>query len=1016
MLNAARLMVLGFVLTCLASPLLAGIPSCTINQAGAQVDPTNVASIDFTVTFSEDVTGFNTTGVDVSSSSAPGVSVASVTGGPAIYTVTVNGMTGSGVVIATVLANSAVSVSTAENNTASTSTDNQVTYDITSPTVTVSLAVGQNDPTNNATINFRVLFSETVTGFDASDVSTGASTATGTLAINVTGGPADYNVQITGATGSGDVQIDVATSAANDTAGNASLAPTNTDNIVAFDNVAPDVTINQGGGQSDPTAVSPISFDVSFTESVTGFATGDVSISGTAGGTLVANVSGSGTTYTVTVTGMTTSGTVIVSINASVAQDAAGNNNNASTSTDNSVQWNETPVAPVLGAPTWPSVTVGGSDPSFSAAINVGQNLNVTFPSTDANPGNTLTTTVTVTGGSLTAAAAGFTGFTGATFNDPAPGISPHSVTLAGSAAAAGTITLQVQVSDGALTDTYDLAITITLGNVAPVLATPTSGVISIGGSDPFFTGAIALGGNLAVSFNATDGNAADTLTFTITVTGGTLTGAQAGFVESFPFSPAGGTSPETASLTGTAANTGTITLTISVSDGTVTDQYTLAITISSGNIAPVLASPTSGSITIGGTDPNFTGAVSTGSSLAVAFNATDANAADTLTFTITVTGGTLTAVQAGFSQTFPFSPAGGTSPETANLSGTAANAGTITLTISVSDGTVTDQYTLAITISVATPASISLLSPNGGETRVINSGALITWTNGGGFTGNVDILLSTDSGSSFPNTVASNISNNGFFNWTVPNLPSATARIRVRATGSGSPSDDSNADFTIVAGTLGGAVGHAGGVDSARTVTPGKKADGLHFYVANDAQSPAAFTITSISVSIATNDNSSNLAISHLAGVRLQNSSGANLETVLNSGTGWSVAGATVTVTFGSTTPLALNVPVGESRDFYVELFFTSVTVTGIPSPAYACRIDNTGGTALNGGGTSNYPGVVAGGSITLVSSVPGSDFDDETDNGNCTLAESQNLWPLILLLAVAAWVVRRRSRKVSA
>ena len=157
MLNAARLMVLGFVLTCLASPLLAGIPSCTINQAGAQVDPTNVASIDFTVTFSEDVTGFNTTGVDVSSSSAPGVSVASVTGGPAIYTVTVNGMTGSGVVIATVLANSAVSVSTAENNTASTSTDNQVTYDITSPTVTVSLAVGQNDPTNNATINFRVL-------------------------------------------------------------------------------------------------------------------------------------------------------------------------------------------------------------------------------------------------------------------------------------------------------------------------------------------------------------------------------------------------------------------------------------------------------------------------------------------------------------------------------------------------------------------------------------------------------------------------------------------------------------------------------------------------------------------------------------------------------------------------------------------------------------------------------------------------------------------------------------------
>lgn len=1011
MLSLGRLCLAMLLIVFAAAPLFAQ-PTVTINQAGTQADPTATASVDFSAVFSQDVTGFDGTDITFTGSTAGGTLAASVTGGPTTYTVTVTGMTSTGTIQASILAGVCTATVGGAPNQASTSSDNVVTYDITQPTVTVNLALAQNDPTNNANINFAVTFSETVTGFDNTDVTTTGSTAGGTLVVAVTGSGTTYNVQVTGATSSGNVQINVATGGAQDLAGNNSTAPTNTDNIVAFDNVAPTVTIDQGGGQSDPTSTSPISFDVVFSESVTGFTGADVSFTGsTAGGTLAAGVSGSGTTYTVTVTGMTTSGTVIALVNLNAAQDAAGNNSAASTSTDNTVTWNQPNVAPVLAAPSAGVISIGGSDPNFTGTITVGGNLAVGFTATDANAADTLTFTITVTGGSLTGAQAGFV----ETFPfSPAGGTSPETANLTGTAANAGTITLTISVSDGTLTDQYTLAITINTGNSPPVLGTPTSGAITIGGSDPNFTGSIAVGGNLGVSFPSTDANAADTLTFTITVTGGSLTGAQAGFVETFPFSPAGGTSPETASLTGTAANTGTITLTISVSDGTVTDQYTLAITITSGNVAPVLASPTSGSITIGGVDPNFTGAVSTGSSLAVAFNATDANAADTLTFTITVTGGTLTAAQAGFSQTFPFSPAGGTSPETANLTGTAANAGTITLTISVSDGTVTDQYTLAITISLATPASITVLSPNGGETRVINSGALITWTNGGGFTGNVDILLSTDSGSSFPTTVASNIANNGFFNWTVPNSPTTTARIRVRATGSGTPSDDSNADFTIVAGTLGGAVGHAGGAANATTATPGGKEDALHFHIANDATSPAAFTVTSVTVTIATNDNASNLAISHLAGARLQNSSGSNLSTVLNSATGWSVAGTTITVTFGAATPLNISIPVGQQRDFYVELFFTNVTVSGTPNPAYACRIDNDTGTALNGGGTSNYPGEVAGGSVTLLQSIPGDEFDD--DNGNCSTGTGgRGSWIVLATLASALLLARRLRRRVA-
>ena len=45
-------------------------------------------------------------------------------------------------------------------NTASTSTDNTVTFDATAPTVTINQAAGQADPTNSSPINFTAVFSE----------------------------------------------------------------------------------------------------------------------------------------------------------------------------------------------------------------------------------------------------------------------------------------------------------------------------------------------------------------------------------------------------------------------------------------------------------------------------------------------------------------------------------------------------------------------------------------------------------------------------------------------------------------------------------------------------------------------------------------------------------------------------------------------------------------------------------------------------------------------------------------
>jgi hypothetical protein len=101
-------------------------PTVTINQATGQADPTSTSPINFTVTFSEPVTGFDSS--DVTLSGTAGATTAVVTGSGATYNVAVSGMTGSGTVTATVPSGAAAGSESGAQNTASTSSDNTVTY------------------------------------------------------------------------------------------------------------------------------------------------------------------------------------------------------------------------------------------------------------------------------------------------------------------------------------------------------------------------------------------------------------------------------------------------------------------------------------------------------------------------------------------------------------------------------------------------------------------------------------------------------------------------------------------------------------------------------------------------------------------------------------------------------------------------------------------------------------------------------------------------------------------------
>jgi len=149
--------------------------------------------------------------------------------------------------------------------------------------------------------------------------------------------------------------------------------------IQGFIAPAPTVTIDQKIGQVDPTNSSTIDFTVVFSTPVSDFATGDVTLSGTAGAT-TAIVTGSGTTYNVAVTGMTSSGTVIATIAAGVAT-SGGSGNLASTSTDNTVTFD-------TSLPTASSTPAGVStfgDTSYLFTVTYSDNLAVSGSTFDGN-------------------------------------------------------------------------------------------------------------------------------------------------------------------------------------------------------------------------------------------------------------------------------------------------------------------------------------------------------------------------------------------------------------------------------------------------------------------------------------------------------------------------------------------------------------------------------------------------------------------------------------------------------
>ncbi|HMT08912.1 MAG TPA: hypothetical protein PKA82_12980, partial [Pyrinomonadaceae bacterium] len=149
--------------------------------------------------------------------------------------------------------NAGVATDAANNgNTASTSSDNSVYYDVTNPTVTIDQQTtpAQADPTSASPVNFAIVITDAsaISGFTAADVTiaTGPGTAFGGFAVpNVvlTGGPTTFNAAVSGMNQTGLVTATIAGGTFTDGAGNPNAASTSTDNNVQFNLVNTNVTV-----------------------------------------------------------------------------------------------------------------------------------------------------------------------------------------------------------------------------------------------------------------------------------------------------------------------------------------------------------------------------------------------------------------------------------------------------------------------------------------------------------------------------------------------------------------------------------------------------------------------------------------------------------------------------------------------------------------------------------------------------------------------------------------------------
>src|SRR5205814_1958773 len=141
--------------------------------------PTNGASVTWNVTFSESVTGVDSTDFSLAASGVSSASITSVTGSGASYVVTASTGSGSGTLGLNLVDDDTIA-DMPSNKLGGTGTGNgnfngqTYTVDKLAPTVS-SINRANASPTSATSVNWTIVFSESVSGVDAGDFALAAS-------------------------------------------------------------------------------------------------------------------------------------------------------------------------------------------------------------------------------------------------------------------------------------------------------------------------------------------------------------------------------------------------------------------------------------------------------------------------------------------------------------------------------------------------------------------------------------------------------------------------------------------------------------------------------------------------------------------------------------------------------------------------------------------------------------------------------------------------------------------------
>lgn len=210
-------------------------PNVSVNQSPTQKDPTNEDSIKFLVIFSKPINEATFTKEKVLLLGSSTAEVKSITNiGDRRYEVEVNKLTNGDTVIVRMPAGSVTDLA-GNDNLICTFTDNSVTYDTTSPTVTINQAKDQADPAYTEPIKFTAVFSEpvNVTAHYKGELEIlGSRTAKVSQIVKVN--DTTYTVYVTGMLSEEIVSLTLPAGRIEDMAGNLNKASTSTDNSITY--------------------------------------------------------------------------------------------------------------------------------------------------------------------------------------------------------------------------------------------------------------------------------------------------------------------------------------------------------------------------------------------------------------------------------------------------------------------------------------------------------------------------------------------------------------------------------------------------------------------------------------------------------------------------------------------------------------------------------------------------------------------------------------------------------------